>query len=131
MGRHAAVRFGSRRRVLALGAATLVVTGALAGCADVWREMQGDFGPVRLGPGVTRACYKESCNVQYTPPVEAAEYTVRANGQVVGTVAGGQPLDVGSYTVPDSPVTITADGADRSAAVLFVFVPPVYPDRTP
>ncbi len=69
--------------------------------------------------------------MQYTPPVEAVEYTVRANGQVVGSVAGGQPLDVGSYTLQDSPVTITVDGVDRSAAVLFVFVPPLYPDRTP
>ena len=131
MGRHAAVRFESPRRVLALGATTLVLAGALAGCAEQWREMQGDFGPVRLGPGVTRACYKDPCVVQYTPPAAAEEYTVRANGQVVGTVPGGQPADAGSYTLQDSPVTITADGADRSAAVLFVFVPPVYPDRAP
>jgi hypothetical protein len=78
---------------------------------------------MNMGPGVTRACYAQPCRAIYALPAAAESYTLRANGQVLGTYPGGQPADLGTFPLQDSPVTITADGLERSTAVLFVLEP--------
>jgi hypothetical protein len=107
--------------------ASLLGVGMLGGCAqDAWREMRGDFGPVQLAPGITRACYVDPCAVVYTLPAGTGSYSVRANDVVLGSFPAGEPASLGAFSKQDSPVTITVDGMDRSAAVLFVFEPYSY-----
>lgn len=121
MNERAISRREQRRHASGVVAALLVGAGVLGGCAEVWQEMRGDFGPVRLGPGVTRACYLEPCGVIYAVPTGADSYVVRANDREVGSYPAGEAAYLGTFAREDSPVTIKVDGVDRSTAVLFVF----------
>ena len=119
---------GSPSRGLAVGAmgALVLTVGMLAGCEGQFGGIRPDYGRMNMGPGVTRACYVQPCRVIYALPAGAEPYTLRANGQVIGTYPGGQPADLGTFPPQDSPVTITADGLERSTAVLFVLEPRTY-----
>jgi hypothetical protein len=125
--------FGSSRRGRIAGALGAAVLGAgvLAGCEGQFGGTRPDYGRMNMGPGVTRACYAQPCRVIYALPAAAEAYTVRANGQVIGTYPGGQPADLGTFPLQDSPVTITADGLERSTAVLFVLEPRTYVSAVP
>lgn len=113
-------RCSQQSRIPGIVTLAFLVIGALGGCAQIWNEMRGDFGPVRLAPSVTRACYLDPCAVTYTLPAGADSYTVLANDRVVGSFPAGQPAYLGAFGKQDSPVTIKTEGVDRSAAVLFI-----------
>lgn len=120
---------GAARRGRIAGALVVAVFGAgvLAGCEGQFGGTRPDYGQMNMGPGVTRACYMQPCRVVYALPAGTESYTIRANEQVIGTYPGGQPADLGTFPLQDSPVTITADGLERSTAVLFVLEPRTYP----
>ena len=113
-------RLSQQRRIPGIVTVAFLVICALGGCSQIWNEMRGDFGPVRLAPSITRACYLDPCAVTYTLPAGAESYTVVANDRVVGSFAAGQPAYLGAFGKQDSPVTIKTEGVDRSAAVLFI-----------
>lgn len=113
---------GSSRRCRVASAlvASLLGPGLLAGCEGQFGGTRPDYGRMNMGSGVTRACYAQPCRVVYALPAGAESYTVRANEQVIGTYPGGQPADLGTFPMQDSPVTITIDGLERSTAVLYI-----------
>jgi len=113
---------GAARRGRLAGALLVTVLGAgvLAGCEGQFGGTRPDYGRMSMGPGVTRACYVQPCRVVYALPAGAESYTLRANEQVIGTYPGGQPADLGTFPLQDSPVTITVDGLERSTAVLYI-----------
>ena len=124
---------GTQSRGLAAGGLAVLVLAAslLGGCEGQFGGTRPDYGRMNMGPGVTRACYAQPCRVIYALPAAAQSYTVRANGQVIGTYPGGQSADLGTFPLQDSPVTITADGLERSTAVLFVLEPRTYVSAVP
>lgn len=120
MHSHPLVRGSLSRRMPGAIAVSLLGIGFLGGCAGSWFENRPDYGRVYMAQGVTRACYQDPCAVTLTLPPGDVPYTVRANGMVVGTYPAGQPADLGAFARQDSPVTITVDGVERSAAVLYL-----------
>lgn len=107
-------------------AVSLLGTGVLGGCAGSWFDNRPDYGRVSLAQGVTRACHEDPCAITLTLPPGEGPFTVRANGAVLGTYPAGQPVDLGTFNRQDSPVTITVDGVERSAAVLYLLETPRY-----
>jgi hypothetical protein len=96
-----------------------LVVGLLAGCAGVL-ENRPDYARANLAEGVTFACYYDPCAVTLTLPPGDGEYTVRANGRVLGAYPAGKPVDLGWFSRQESPVTFTVDGMERSASVLYL-----------
>jgi len=126
MNRLACLGASSRGLVAGTMGALVLAAGMLAGCEGQFGGTRPDYGQMNMGPGVTRACYVQPCRVIYALPAGAESYTLRANEQVIGTYPGGQAADLGTFPLQDSPVTITADGLERSTAVLFVLDPRTY-----
>jgi hypothetical protein len=96
-----------------------LVVGLLVGCAGVL-ENRPDYARANLALGKTFACYFDPCAVTLTLPPGDGEYTVRANGRVLGAYPAGKPVDLGSFSRQESPVTFTVDGVEYSASVLYV-----------
>lgn len=113
-------RGSQRRRAFGAVVVSLVGIGLLGGCAGSVFENRPDYARVNLAEGVTRACYHDPCSVTLTLPPGDGEYTVRANGRVLGTYPTGQPVDLGSFSRQESPVTFTVDGVERSVSVLYL-----------
>jgi len=110
---------GSQRHRLPGAIAMSLVVGLLAGCAGVL-ENRPDYARANLAEGVTFACYYDPCAVTLTLPPGDGEYTVRANGRVLGAYPAGKPVDLGWFSRQESPVTFTVDGMERSASVLYL-----------
>ena len=120
---------GSLRRRAPRAVAMSLVAGLLAGCAGSVFENRPDYARANLAEGVTFACYYDPCAVTLTLPAGDGEFTVRANGKVVGAYPAGQPADLGSFTRQESPITFTVDGLERSASVLYVLEKHQYEDK--
>jgi hypothetical protein len=105
--------------------------GLLAGCAGSVFDNRPDYARAHLAEGVTFACYYDPCAVTLTLPPGDGEYTVRANGRVLGTYPAGEPVDLGSFSREESPVTFTVDGVDRSASVLYLLAKYQYEEEHP
>ena len=120
---------GSKRHRLARAAATSLAVGLLAGCAGSVLENRPDYARAHLAEGVTFACYYDPCAVTLTLPPGDGEYPVRANGRVLGTYPAGKPVDLGSFSREESPVTFTVDGVERSASVLYLLEKHQYEDK--
>jgi len=129
MSSRATFRFSLTSRTTRVVAASFLGIGTLGGCAEPWygsRVEQVTYPQMSMAPGVTRACYADPCSVLFTLPTGADSYTVRANDRVLGTFPAGQSADLGVFYRQDSPVTITVDGIERSAAVLYLLEQQTY-----
>ncbi|MCU0971977.1 MAG: hypothetical protein MUF57_09385 [Gammaproteobacteria bacterium] len=110
---------GFQRHPFTGAIAISLVVGLLAGCAGVL-ENRPDYARANLAQGRTFACYSDPCAVTLTLPPGDGEYTVHANGRVLGAYPAGKPVDLGSFSRQESPVTFTVDGAEHGASVLYV-----------
>jgi hypothetical protein len=121
---------GFRRHRITGAIAIPLVVGVLAGCSGVL-ENRPDYARANLAEGVTFACYYDPCAVTLTLPPGDGEYTVRANGRVLGAYPAGTPVDLGAFSREESPVTFTVDGIERSASVLFLLARYQYDEKSP